>query len=48
VDRYRGGGNSVRARPDCAPNVQGRSGLEVILQGVQGNELFRCRHKSSA
>ena len=31
-----------------APNVQGRSGLEVILQDVLGNELFRCRHKSSA
>jgi len=31
-----------------APNVQGRSGLEVILQDVQGNELFRCRYKSSA
>ena len=27
-----------------APNVQGRSGLEVILQDGQGNEIFRCRH----
>ena len=31
-----------------APNVQGRSGLEVILQDGQGNEIFRCRHRSSA
>ena len=31
-----------------APNVQGRNGLEVILQDVQGNEIFCCRHKGSA
>ena len=29
-----------------APNVEDRSGLEVILQDQQGNEIFRCRHKS--
>ena len=27
-----------------APNVKDRSGLEVILQDQQGNEVFRCRH----
>ena len=31
-----------------APNVQGRSGLEVILQDGQGNEIFRCRHRGGA
>jgi hypothetical protein len=31
-----------------APNVQGRSGLEVILQDGQGNEILRCRHGGSA
>jgi hypothetical protein len=30
-----------------APNVQGRSGLEVILHDGQGNEIFRCRHRGS-
>ena len=39
----RSGGNSV-----TAPNVQGRCGLEVVLQDGQGNEIFRCRHRSSA
>jgi hypothetical protein len=29
-----------------APNVQGRSDLEVILQ--RGNEIFRCPHKGSS
>ena len=29
-----------------APSVKDRSGLEVILQDQQGNELFRCRHKA--
>jgi hypothetical protein len=29
-----------------APNVKDRSGLEVILQDPQGNEIFRCRHKA--
>jgi hypothetical protein len=29
-----------------APNVRDRSGLEVILQDPQGNEIFRCRHKA--
>jgi len=28
-----------------APNVKDRSGLEVILQDGQGNEIFRCRHR---
>jgi hypothetical protein len=31
-----------------APSVKDRSGLEVILQDVRGNEIFRCRHRSSA
>ena len=31
-----------------APDVQGRSGLEVILQDGRGNEIFRCRHRGSA
>ena len=29
-----------------APEVKDRSGLEVILQDRQGNEIFRCRHKA--
>ena len=29
-----------------APNVKDRSGLEVVLQDQQGNEIFRCRHKA--
>ena len=29
-----------------APEVKDRSGLEVILQDQQGNEIFRCRHKA--
>jgi hypothetical protein len=29
-----------------APEVKDRSGLEVILQDPQGNEIFRCRHKA--
>ena len=29
-----------------APDVKDRSGLEVILQDQQGNEIFRCRHKA--
>ena len=32
----------------CSGDVQGRSGLEVILQDWQGNEIFRCPHRSSA
>ena len=31
-----------------APNVKDRSGLEVILQDGQGNEIFRCPHQGSA
>ncbi len=31
-----------------APDVQGRSGLEVILLDGQGNEIFRCPHQGSA
>ncbi len=31
-----------------APDVQGRSGLEVILQDGRGNEIFRCPHQGSA
>ena len=28
-----------------APDVQGRSGLEVILQDGRGSGIFRCRHR---
>jgi hypothetical protein len=31
-----------------APDVQGRSGLEVILQDGQGNEILRCPHQGRA
>ena len=31
-----------------APDVQGRSRLEVILQDGRGNEIFRCPHQGSA
>ena len=31
-----------------APDVQGRSGLEVILLDGQGNGIFRCPHQGSA
>jgi hypothetical protein len=31
-----------------APNMQGRSGLEVILQDARGNEIFRCRHQAGS
>jgi hypothetical protein len=30
-----------------APNVQGRTDLEVILQDGRGNEIFRCRHRGN-
>jgi len=31
-----------------APDVKGRSGLEVILQDAHGKEVFRCPHKGSS
>jgi len=31
-----------------APSVKDRSGLEVILQDVRGNEIFRCRHQTGS
>ena len=31
-----------------APDVQGRSRLEVILQDGRGNEIVRCPHQGSA
>ena len=30
-----------------APDVQGRSGLEVVLQDTHGREIFRCPHQAA-